>query len=76
MWNDGQKMDEGVKISKSNIWPIMMEMVDLHIKSALRNSDIYRFHYIGSWSFPLYEYKSWTKLYKTRKILLINLKRV
>ena len=26
----GQKMDEGVKISKSNILPIMLEMVDLH----------------------------------------------
>ena len=35
-FNVGQKMDEGVKISKSNLLPIMLEMVNLHVKSAFR----------------------------------------
>ena len=33
----GQKMDEGVKISKSNIWSIMLEIVDLHMKVLSEN---------------------------------------
>ena len=33
-------MDEGVKISKSKIWPII-EMADLHIKSAFKKSKIF-----------------------------------
>ena len=34
VWNDSQKMDEGVKISKSNIWPNVQDMADLHSESA------------------------------------------
>ena len=39
----GQKKDKGVKISKSNIWPIMLEMTDLHIKSSFRNPKIFTY---------------------------------
>ena len=37
----GQKMDEGVKISKSNILPIMLKMTYLHNRSALVNSTVF-----------------------------------
>ena len=51
-------MDELVIISKSNTRPIMLEIVDLHMKSASKNSTIYRFHFLGSSSFPLSKF--WT----------------
>ena len=35
--NGGQKTDEEEKISKSNQWPIILEIVDLHMKSASEN---------------------------------------
>ena len=41
VWNDGRKMDEGVKISKSKIWANVVEMTDLHIKSALKKYKIF-----------------------------------
>ena len=34
-------MDEGVKISKSNKWPIVLKLVDSHIKSALKKYKIF-----------------------------------
>ena len=37
---DGQKMDKGVKILKSNIWPNVQEIIDLHIKVLLWNCNL------------------------------------
>ena len=37
----GQQMDEGVKISKSNIWQIMLEMFNIQNNSASKNSKIF-----------------------------------
>ena len=50
------EMQEGGKISKSNIWPIVLEMVDFHIKCALNNSKKLHFHFYGSWRFPFYKF--------------------
>ena len=50
----GQKEDKGVKISKSNIWPIMLEMTDLHIKSSFRNPKIFTDMILLAVEFSLY----------------------
>ena len=40
VWNDGEKKGEGVKISKSDLWPIVLEIADLHVSRAVINSKI------------------------------------
>ena len=50
----GQKEDKGVKISKSNIWPIMLEMADLLIKSSSRKQKIFTVMILSAVAFSLY----------------------
>jgi len=49
----GQKEDKEVKISKSNIWPIMLEMTDLHI-SSFRKPKIFTDMILSAVEFSLY----------------------
>ena len=58
LWNDGLKMNEGVKISKSNIWPIMLEMTDLH-DSSLKHLKYLLLTFYRQLKFPLIQI--WTR---------------
>ena len=64
-------MDKWMKILKSNIWLNVLEMTNLH-SFFLRIQNIYLFHFISSWSFPLYKFWTlcWMKLSKSNSIKL------
>ena len=53
-WALFSKEDEEVKISKINIWTIMLEMTNLHIKSSSRKPKIFTVIILSAVEFSLY----------------------
>ena len=70
-----QKIDEGVKISKSNIWPLLLVMeINLHRKGLSENLKYLPLSFYRQLKFP-YIHILVVVLYKTRKPHSINTNR-